>query len=152
MDTTRVRVNTPDVMHETIDGEVIIINLSSGNYYSVRGSGADVWTLIGATPGASDDALASALAARYDCSPAEIKSSLQDFLAQLHVEGLVAEVADPDAGAAAVGLELTASGPAEPFTAPRLEKYTDLQDLVLLDPVHQVDQAGWPAPAPEGAR
>ena len=44
MSNTRVRVNGPDVMHETIDGEVIVINLTSGNYYSVRGVGADIWS------------------------------------------------------------------------------------------------------------
>ena len=31
-----------------------------------------------------------------------------------------------------------------PFEMPTLEKYTDMQDLVLIDPVHQVDEAGWP--------
>jgi hypothetical protein len=31
------------------------------------------------------------------------------------------------------------------FRAPRLEKHTDMQDLILLDPVHEVDpQRGWP--------
>jgi len=25
-----------------------------------------------------------------------------------------------------------------------VEKYTDMQDLVLLDPVHEVDERGWP--------
>ena len=31
-----------------------------------------------------------------------------------------------------------------PFVPPTLEKYTDMQDLVLLDPVHEVDERGWP--------
>ena len=35
------------------------------------------------------------------------------------------------------------------FEAPRLEKYTDMQDLVLLDPVHEVDEQGWPQQRPE---
>ena len=41
-----LRVNSPHVIHETIDGEVIVINLASGNYYSVKGAGADVWDVI----------------------------------------------------------------------------------------------------------
>ena len=28
-------MNTPTVTHETIDGEAVIINLDSGNYYSL---------------------------------------------------------------------------------------------------------------------
>jgi hypothetical protein len=26
-----------------------------------------------------------------------------------------------------------------------LNKYTDMQDLLLLDPIHEVDAAGWPS-------
>jgi hypothetical protein len=27
---------------------------------------------------------------------------------------------------------------------PVLNKYTDMQDLLLLDPIHEVDERGWP--------
>ena len=27
---------------------------------------------------------------------------------------------------------------------PRLDKYTDMQELLLLDPIHEVDERGWP--------
>jgi hypothetical protein len=30
------------------------------------------------------------------------------------------------------------------FEPPVLEKFTDMQDLILLDPVHEVDERGWP--------
>ena len=32
-----------------------------------------------------------------------------------------------------------------PFEAPRLTKYTDMRDLLVLDPIHDVDESGWPA-------
>ena len=41
---THVTVN-PQVLHESIDGEVIAIDLATGNYYSLRGSGADIWRI-----------------------------------------------------------------------------------------------------------
>ena len=34
------------------------------------------------------------------------------------------------------------------FEAPVLEKYTDMQTLLLVDPVHEVDDRGWPHEAP----
>ena len=39
-----------------------------------------------------------------------------------------------------------------PFVAPKLETYTDMQDIILLDPVHKVDSRGWPhaAETPSG--
>ena len=31
------------------------------------------------------------------------------------------------------------------YEHPVLQKYTDMEDLLLLDPIHDVDEAGWPA-------
>jgi hypothetical protein len=33
------------------------------------------------------------------------------------------------------------------FTHPQLQKYTDMQELLLLDPIHEVEESGWPATA-----
>ena len=44
--TTRFKVNTPPVIHETLDGEVIVVNLDTGTYYSIPGTGAEIWTLV----------------------------------------------------------------------------------------------------------
>ena len=30
------------------------------------------------------------------------------------------------------------------FTTPTLEIFSDMQDILLLDPVHDVDERGWP--------
>jgi hypothetical protein len=30
------------------------------------------------------------------------------------------------------------------WAEPVLDKYTDMQELLLLDPIHEVDDAGWP--------
>ena len=34
------------VVHETIDGESIVIDLASGNYHSLAGSGSAIWTMV----------------------------------------------------------------------------------------------------------
>jgi hypothetical protein len=34
-----------------------------------------------------------------------------------------------------------------PFETPLLEKHTDMQAMILIDPVHQVGALGWPHPA-----
>jgi hypothetical protein len=46
--------------------------------------------------------------------------------------------------------EPTLAAPVAPHAyAPlELERYTDLADLILLDPVHDVSEAGWPHAAP----
>ena len=40
------RTNSPAVLSENIDGEVIIINMDVGNYYSTQRVGAMLWDLI----------------------------------------------------------------------------------------------------------
>ena len=148
-----LRVNSPHVIHETIDGEVIVINLASGNYYSTKGAGADVWDVIQSSPGADKSTIAAAVAARFDRPSDEVAHEIGDFLEALRREELGAVTENgaaasvPSASAPDDGSKT--SGGSKTFEPPRLEKYTDMQDLVLLDPVHEVDNTGWPAPKPD---
>lgn len=142
-----LRVNSPHVIHETIDGEVIVINLASGNYYSVKGAGADVWDVIQASPGADRTTIAAAVAARFGREREDVERDIAGFLQQLEQEQLVAAGENGAVASAAPASEPGAG--AKTFEPPSLEKYTDMQDLVLLDPVHEVDGAGWPHPKPD---
>jgi hypothetical protein len=143
---TSFRVNTPTVIDEIFDDEVVIINLDSGSYYSVSGTGLAVWQAV--KRGAGEAALASALAARYAGDRAEIEHACRDFLAELRRESLIvaSDQSPPVAGEEAAVAALT-DLPA--FTAPALQKYNDMQELLLLDPIHEVDEAGWPSAKPE---
>jgi hypothetical protein len=58
------------------------------------------------------------------------------FVAELAAEELV--VAAPAAEAAS-----ETAAPA-PYAKPELNKYTDMQQLLLADPLHEVEEAGWP--------
>lgn len=138
----RVEVH-PQVLHETIDGEVIVIDLTTGTYFSLRDSAAHVWDVVHRSPGVASQDVASALAAYYDESATAIASAVGSFLDQLETEGLVRAV-DGAAEQPSLGIAASNGSPPAPFSAPRLEKYTDMQDLVLLDPVHEVDATGWP--------
>ncbi|MEI6331186.1 MAG: hypothetical protein WCP16_18235 [Pseudanabaena sp. ELA645] len=42
----KFKINTPNVVHELIDGEVIIVNLKKGDYYSLLSTSAKIWTGI----------------------------------------------------------------------------------------------------------
>jgi Coenzyme PQQ synthesis protein D (PqqD) len=143
---TRFQVNSPRVMHETIEGEVMVIDLATGSYYSLRHSGAVVWQ--GIERSATDADIARELAQRYDASPDDVSSAVSSLLGELEAEGLVERVEDVEQSATIEIAEERAGGGREPFDAPVLEKHTDMQDLILLDPVHEVDAQGWPHPAP----
>ena len=131
-------------MHETIEGETIMINCVTGNYYSLDPVGSAIWCGIEAN--VSADQIVAYVAARYEGPLDEIETDVGAFLAQLEQEELVVR-GEATAGEAAVGqlpgvpLETATT----PFRRPRLERHTDMQDLILLDPVHEVDpERGWP--------
>jgi len=139
------RVNSPNVIHETIEGEVVLIDLKTGTYYSLRDSGAAVWQAI--EQGAGEEGIAAELGSRYEASESEIRDAVRRLLAELEGEGLIR--ADEGEAAPAAGPPASDNGAARlPFAAPVLEKHTDMQDLILLDPVHEVGAEGWPHPAP----
>jgi Coenzyme PQQ synthesis protein D (PqqD) len=141
--TTRFRVNSPNVIYETIEGEVILIDLKTGTYYSLRDSGAAVWQAI--EQGAGEDGIAAELRSRYDASEEQIREAVRRLLAELERERLIRA----EEGEAAAAAPASGNGVGHlPFAAPVLEKHTDMQDLILLDPVHEVGAEGWPHPAP----
>jgi hypothetical protein len=132
----------PQAIHETIDGETIIIDLASGTYFSLQGSGTEIWH--GLTAGEPVGAIVERLAQSYSGDPTEIAAQTQAFLRDLEADGLISST-----NGSSGEIEAPASAAGEqPFAAPKVEKYTDMQDIILLDPVHQVDERGWPhAPA-----
>jgi len=150
MNNQRFRVNTPTVTHETIDGEAVIINLDSGNYYSLVDAGSLIWALV--DRGASASEVHELLQQSYQGEATDIDRGVQELLAQLQQENLIVPV-DEAAAADLAGVLPSTNGHEKPsFNAPSLNKFSDMQELLLLDPIHDVDEAGWPKPVPDAPK
>jgi hypothetical protein len=150
MDNQRFRVNTPTVTHETIDGEAVIINLDSGNYYSLVEAGSLIWALV--ERGASTSEVQNLVQQTYQGDVTDIDQGVHELLTELKRENLIVFV---DAAPAADLTEVVPSsnGHEKPlFNAPSLNKFSDMQELLLLDPIHDVDDAGWPKPVLDPAK
>jgi hypothetical protein len=141
----RFRINSPKVIHETIDGETVIVNLDSGNYYSLDNVGAGVWALIG--DGLAVHEIIRDIACRFTGEREEMNQAIRQFVVQLQEEGLIvadeSHVNGSEPGAAAQDTTQAVEGHPV-FETPALHKYSDMQDLLLLDPIHEVDDTGWP--------
>jgi hypothetical protein len=135
-------VTNPQVIHETIDGETIIIDLATGTYFSLQGAAPAIWNALVA--GESDEQLIARLQSVYAADAAELRDTISPFLEELVRSQLIAP--GEAAGPAAPGP--TETGERVAFVAPKLERYEDMQDIILLDPVHKVDNQGWPHAAP----
>jgi len=140
---TTFRINTPRVVHQTIDGETIIIDFENGAYFSADGVGAVIWEQVANKASVND--MVHALTQRYAGDSAEIKQGVEQFLFELQREVLIVPLDDtpstPPVDSMTPGPNLTEC---PMFQAPSLHKYTDMQDLLLLDPIHEVDEQGWP--------
>ena len=132
-----IRVS-PWVTHERLDDEVIAINLETGAYYALDGVAADCWVLSAA--GSEIDEVVAVVVERYDVAESQARADVTTFLEQLVTERLM--IAGHGELAPAVPLSPLAAK--KPYAAPAVEKYDDLEDLLLLDPIHEVDEAGWP--------
>lgn len=142
-DQPTLRVNSPPVSHENIDGEAMVIHFETGAYYNLRGSALTVWEQV--VRGGTREEIVAAAVRSFRGDPAEIAGGVGEFLDELVRENLVVAGNGPAGsnGAAAAlvsGVELAA------FVPPELNKYTDMQDFLLADPVHDTDDAGFPKP------
>lgn len=140
-DDSRITARGNPIVHETLDGEAVIINLVSGTYYSLQGIGAILWQDVVASTTAGD--LGRRLVAEADLAPDAARAAVDQFVAGLYGEALIA--VDP---APANATPAVADLPGDLGQALTLQRFTDVQELLALDPVHDVDEVGWPVKAP----
>ncbi|MEO7997033.1 MAG: PqqD family protein [Gemmatimonadaceae bacterium] len=116
-----------DVAGKVIDGEAIIMNLTNGAYYSVDAVGAVVWQWIDEEQpiGTIVERLQTAFPASSDV----IARDLDVLLSQMMSDGLVQEGSSGFPSPVDASLKIPAT-----YTMPTLNKYTEMADLLALDP------------------
>jgi hypothetical protein len=146
------QINRPQIVSETIDGEVVIVNLDKGHYYSLVKTGSDVWERI--EQGHSQERILEAMLDKYTGNSEEIQEAVNNFIHQLQEAGIIIPSATATAEVTPNSDKLSnGDGGQEKliFEPPTLESYTDMEELLLLDPIHEVDEVeGWPARKAEG--
>lgn len=145
--TIRLKVPAKGVAADILDDEVVIVNLVTGHYFSTEGPGCEVWTLLAA--GLPVGEVIATMTERYGEGVDDIPAYVE-FIASSALEGgLLVVEEDPDAGPAPSGTEvLPAAATDRVFTASPFLGFDDMESLLLLDPVHEVDDKGWPHAAP----
>ena len=134
------RVNSPQVISETVGGETIIVNLARGHYFSLQGTAVDVWQAL--ERGEAVETIVVELEQRYEAGDSEIRAAVNKLLEDFLAAELV--IADGNSAPAAAVPLVEAAAERVPFVTPSFTAFTDMQDIILLDPVHEVDTRGWP--------
>jgi hypothetical protein len=130
------RIAAPSVLGEIIEGEAIVVDMRNGHYFSADGYGALIWDAIGR--GYSGRQISEALLAAKGVA---LDDQVAQFVAALLAEGLIEPC---DAALPAEPYQVDPGLLANAALPPRLVRHTDMEDLILLDPIHDVDDAGWP--------
>lgn len=139
-------VNAPKVACQTFDGEVLLIHFERGHYYNAAGCAA--WLIELIERGLSESEIGSALEREYGLESDRARQVTSRFLEQLLGEELFTVASEPraDERVAPSSVRLATTATTKAFEEPSLSKYTDLEDLLVLDPVHDVMMTGWPSP------
>ena len=131
------QINSPQVIREFFDDEAVIVNLELGIYYSLDSIGAIVWGLI--EQGASNTQIVEKLSQMFKLST-NIEKDVEEFIDLLLKEELIAATDN----ASLTSFDSINIDNKLTYSKPTLNKYTDMQELLLLDPIHEVDEEGWP--------
>ena len=122
-----LKVNDADVAAKVFDGEAIIMNLTTGMYFSADKVGAAVWELI--ETGTSLGAITEWLTKRYEVDADRARQDLERLTKQMLDEGLI--VALEETGSTATHSEESTR---LPYESPTLNRYDDMAELLALDP------------------
>lgn len=132
--------NESKVFADYADEQYIILNYVTGEYYSFDKPSSSI--LLALTSGCSRDAVVQALVQRYG----------QGCGAEEKVDGLIADLKEQEIvllGGDTEGDVASFLSAMNTDSLPELgfERYTDVADLLLMDPIHEVDESmGWPVP------
>ena len=124
----------PRLAAEIFDGEYIIANLDTGLYFNVQGIAV---SLIQFLPFENQDSVIERLANLFPENADTIKNELNNISKELIENEIILK------GDLKTPAESSVNNMPTEYIPSRFNKYADMQDLLLLDPIHDVDEEGW---------
>lgn len=120
------------IIFEVIEREIVVISLTTGTYFSLKSPASTIFALL--ESGCSRAELPERLNDLYSC-PANLDiEQIASFVEQLLSESIMEYCEDVDCKGFDQGTIQSLAVP--PYQNPVIDKFEDMQDLFLLDPVH----------------
>ncbi len=124
-------IHASEVAAKIIDGEVILIRLSDGMYYSMDGTAASIWEAI-QRKGSFGECVEN-LTTRYDVAAEQAETDVRKLLNELVDDALIIPCPEQDEGQSAID-RIANDHAREAYAPPVLNRYSDMNDLLALDP------------------
>lgn len=129
---------------EQFEEETVLVNIESGYYYSLSPTGSEILELL--EEGCSAEELAAVLFG--DSENLDRSQAVERFVEQLAAENIIVARGSERASSNGFHRGSARYGSGAKYEPPTLERFDDVRDLLLIDPVHQVDREfGWPKKA-----
>jgi hypothetical protein len=126
-----------EIVLERLGNEIVIISFNSGRYYSAKGLATDILLLIqNKVPAAKWELKLG----KYYSSEVLDKNKIRSFLATLIENNICVSVEELEES----NYELPIDLQRELFDEPTIKIYDDLQDIIMVDPIHDTSLEGWP--------
>jgi hypothetical protein len=133
-------LNSGKIVFEKFEDETVLVNLERGNYYGVMHVGRSILQLL--EYGATESQIITAIAEKYQQNASTIEEEIRTFFQLMANEEIIIETEQTNGFPK--NIELVDKK--LEYISPTLEVFTDMQDLILLDPIHDVGSQGWPNP------
>lgn len=131
------QIATRGISFDHFEDETVAVNLPRGNYYSLRFTADFIFRRLVSVSNAEQ--VANALTQAYVIDFEEAQTVAERFIARLLEEELLKETTTEASTTPIIETEK------KEFTQPVLEVFDDMQEMLMLDPVHDVDSTqGWP--------
>jgi hypothetical protein len=133
----RYGVDKTHVAYQTFGGETIVIDFTAGTYFSMQDSAAEVWQMLARSMPL--DEIVQLYKTDNPEQAEEVESAIRNFASELAAANILS------------GDErhFESNPPQDvihraPFSTLIFEKFDDMSQLIMLDPVHDVTEEGWP--------
>jgi hypothetical protein len=124
-------VSSGDIVSENFDGDIVVLDLSCGKYFSFTDCGCVLWEAV--TAGIRPQALLGGTLTAGE---------MESFVSKLIASKLIALRTEP---VPALPVDAVAEKLLTCKELPDLFVFDDLAELFLADPIHDVEEpAGWP--------
>lgn len=132
------RFNHDTFAFECFEDEIVVLNVIDGVYYAFRGAAVVAWPYIIAQH--PEPVIASTLATKYGISMDTMTIDLAEFMERLVSEKILSPAAENSSE-----IDCSQSASLTEYPGFTFERHADMEDLLTLDPIHNVDpQKGWP--------
>ena len=126
----------PRITADLFDNEIILANLDTGLYYTLSGC---VIEALNHLPTTSLQDLSAILIEKYGTPFQEkINQDVEQIISELKKEEIVLDQEKYSTKEYNFDFKLP-----EEYQCSVFNKYADMQDLLVLDPIHDVDEDGW---------